>query len=198
MRMVNTYLVNICAETELFLVNTFLHHKMIHRYTWRRRDERSKQRSMTDYIALDERLRKDVLNAKVVRGMFEGSDHYTVLAKIRIRGTWEYRSKVKRKVNKVLATKGMDRKEVRVVYERKVCERLTEARTSIGEEASVNVFHVFKPVVNAVAAELVTYRVLKGGRKGRVWWTDKIMEVIERKKGHIEKCCKRMCHRRLK
>ena len=59
---------------------------MIHRYTWRRRDERSEQKSMIDYIAPDQYLRKDVMDAKVVRGMFPGSDHSNVLAKIRLRG----------------------------------------------------------------------------------------------------------------
>lgn len=39
---------------------------------------------MIDHIAGDEGLRKDVLDVKVVRGMmFEGFDHYAVLAKIK-------------------------------------------------------------------------------------------------------------------
>ncbi len=58
---------------------------MIHRYIWRR-NERGGQKGMIDYIAVDEKLRKDVLYAKVVRVMFELSDHCTVLPKIKIRG----------------------------------------------------------------------------------------------------------------
>lgn len=73
------HLVDVCAERQLFLANTCFQHRMIHRYTWRRRDERGEQKSMIDYIAVDEKLRKDVLDAKVVRGMFEGSNHYAVL-----------------------------------------------------------------------------------------------------------------------
>ena len=48
------------------------------------------QESVIDYIAVDERLRKDVLDAKVMRRMFEGSVHYPVLATAKIGGTWEY------------------------------------------------------------------------------------------------------------
>ena len=96
---------------ELFLANTFFQHKMIHRYTWRRRDERGKQKSMIDYVIVDQKLRKDVMDAKVVKGMFQGSDHYTVLVKIRMRGKWEYsKSKDRGKVNKVLASEKMDKK----------------------------------------------------------------------------------------
>ena len=58
---------------------------LIHSYTWRRRDERGKQRSRIDYIAVDERLKKNVLDVQVVRGMFDGSNHYTLVAKIQVR-----------------------------------------------------------------------------------------------------------------
>ncbi len=59
------HLVDICAERGLFLSNTFFQHKMIHRYTWARGDERS----LIDYIAVDNRLRREVEDAKVVRGL---------------------------------------------------------------------------------------------------------------------------------
>ncbi len=42
------YLVDICGERRLFLSKTFFQHKMIHRYTWARGDERS----MTDYTVV--------------------------------------------------------------------------------------------------------------------------------------------------
>ncbi len=40
---------------------------------------------MTDYTVVDERLRKDVMDAKMVRGALEGSDHYAVAIKIMLR-----------------------------------------------------------------------------------------------------------------
>ncbi len=39
--------------------------------------------SRSEYIAGDEGLRKDVLDAKVVRGVLEGSDHYAVWLNLR-------------------------------------------------------------------------------------------------------------------
>ena len=76
------HLVGKCAERGLFLANTFFQHKLIHIYIWRRKDERGEQKSMINYIAVDERLKKDVLDARRVRGMFDGSEHYAVLVKI--------------------------------------------------------------------------------------------------------------------
>ncbi len=50
-------------------MNTSSQDKMIHRYTWARGNERS----LIDYIAVNNRLRREVEDAKVVRGMFSGS-----------------------------------------------------------------------------------------------------------------------------
>lgn len=84
------HLVDICAKRRLFLANTFFQHKMIHQYTWRRGEDGGEKRSLIDYIAEDERLRKDVLDAKVMRGALEGSDHYAVVVKIILRDKWEF------------------------------------------------------------------------------------------------------------
>ncbi len=72
---------NICAGRGLFLSNTSFQHKMIHRYTWARGNDIS----LLDYIAVDNRLRREVEDAKVVRGIFSGSDHFAIVAKVRMR-----------------------------------------------------------------------------------------------------------------
>ncbi len=72
------YLVDIGTERGLFLSNTFFQHKRIYRYTWARGNERS----LNDYIAVDSRLRREVEDTKVVRGLFSGSDHVAVVAKV--------------------------------------------------------------------------------------------------------------------
>ncbi len=65
---------------------------MIHRYTW----ARGNNRSLIDYIAVDNRLRREVEDAKVVRGMFSGSDHFAVLVKVRMRQRWEFKGNGKK------------------------------------------------------------------------------------------------------
>ena len=42
-----------------------------------------------NYIVVNEKLKRNVLNVKAVRDMFEGSDHYVMLAKIKIKGRCE-------------------------------------------------------------------------------------------------------------
>ncbi len=86
------YLVDICAERGLFLLNTIFQHKMIHRYTW----VRGNKRSLIDYLAVDNRLRREVEDAKVVRGLFSGSDHFAEVVKVRMRERWEFRGNGKK------------------------------------------------------------------------------------------------------
>ncbi len=66
---------------------------MIHRYTWARGNERS----LIDYIAVDKRLRREVEGTKVVRGMFSGSDHFAVGAKVRMREKLEFKGNGKKR-----------------------------------------------------------------------------------------------------
>lgn len=51
---------------------------------------KEEQKGMSDYVVVDERLRKVVLNAKVERGSFKYSDHFAVLVEMKIRGKWRY------------------------------------------------------------------------------------------------------------
>ena len=66
------------------------------------------QNSIIDYIILDEKLRKDVLDVKAVRGLHEGSNYCVVLTKIKIKGRLEYgRKNAKGKVSKMLPSEMM-------------------------------------------------------------------------------------------
>ena len=66
---------------------------------------------------------------KVVKDIFEVSDHYTGLLKMKIRCRWEYgRSNDRKKMSKMQASKRMDRKEARDEYKRNG----SETRITIG------------------------------------------------------------------
>ncbi len=101
------YHVDICAERGLFLSNTSFQYKMIHRYTWARGNDRS----LIDYIAVDNRLMREVEDAKVVRGMFSGSDHFAVVAKVRMRERWEFEGNGKKGERRELASERLHNSE---------------------------------------------------------------------------------------
>ncbi len=117
------WLVDVCAERRLFLTNTFIQHKIIHRYTWRRGND-CEQKGLIDYVAVDERLRKDVSDAEVVRRMFDGSDHLAVLAKLKMKKKWMYEKKggVKKEIVKI---EKLQEKEIKDEYKREMAEALS-------------------------------------------------------------------------
>ncbi|XP_052756330.1 craniofacial development protein 2-like [Galleria mellonella] len=56
-------LLEVCLERNLVVTNTLFSHKLIHMYTWQRQTERS----MIDFVIVDERLRAKVKDTRVYR-----------------------------------------------------------------------------------------------------------------------------------
>ncbi len=126
----------------MLLLNTFFQHKMIHRYTWARGNERS----LIYYKAVDNRLRREVEDAKVVREMFSDSDHFAVVAKVRMRERREFKGNGRKEgERRELASERLRNSEKSQRYERKVEELLSRTRVGMEENACVSeVFEIFK------------------------------------------------------
>jgi len=79
-------LIQLCREVGLFLANTYFEHKWVHRYSWRVQDGTDKeQKALVDYVMIDSRLRWDVHDAKVIRGIIGISDHFAVISTIKVK-----------------------------------------------------------------------------------------------------------------
>ncbi len=187
------HLVNICAERGLFFLNTFFQHKMIHRYTWARGGERS----LIDYITVNKMLRREAEDAKVARGLFSGSDHFAVVAKVRVRERWEFKGNKKREgERKELASERLHNSENSQRYGRKVEELLSRARVGIEDNACVTeVFETFKRSLIQATEEVVGCKTCRQGKKGTAWWTQEIKIAVEEETGLQENVTKN-CARR--
>ncbi len=86
MRMGSTLWVSV-QRGGLFPTNTFQHKISTGMYTWTRGNEKS----LIDYVAVDNRLRREVQDAMVVRGVYSGSDCFAIVAKVRMRKQWEFK-----------------------------------------------------------------------------------------------------------
>ncbi len=128
------HLMDIYAERGLFLSNTFFQHKMIHRYAWARGDERS----LIDYIAVDNRLRREVQDDKFVRGLFTDSDHFAIVAKVRMREKWKLKENGRKEGVRELASERLRNSKESQRYEREVEEILSRARVGMEDNACVN------------------------------------------------------------
>ena len=60
-------LLDFCAGGRLSIMNTFFHHKDIHKYTWYRLEGSATQKSLIDLFVVSDDLRKSVMDVCVKR-----------------------------------------------------------------------------------------------------------------------------------
>ena len=182
------WLVDVCAERGLFLANTFFPHKMIHRYTWRR----AEQKGLIDYMAVDKSLKRDVTDAKVVRGMFDCSDHFAVLMKLKMRDKWIF-GRVEKGERRRLRSERFREREVREEYKNVLTEELESEREMLYGERNVEVmYEILKTAVRDVTERVVGTKVVrKRKKKGNAWWTDEVKEAVEKKREAYKKTLER-------
>ncbi|MEL7523216.1 MAG: endonuclease/exonuclease/phosphatase family protein, partial [Cyanobacteria bacterium J06553_1] len=78
-------LVEMCAERDMIVGNTWFQKKLIYKYTWER--EHGDERSLIDYILIERKFKSRLKDVSVHRGAAAGlSNHYLVEAKVRIEG----------------------------------------------------------------------------------------------------------------
>ena len=176
------HLVELCAERNVFLANTFFQHKDIHKYTWKRGEGGGvEQKSLIDYIICEESIRSCVKDARVVRGVLDVSDHFLVIAVLHVQLKW-------------IRKKGRDGREDRVDLKslkeenvnKNYIQELEILNEKIGREmygSDINKLweDTCKGILEIV--EKVCGRVKIGkGRKGDAWWNEEIKEGVKRKR----------------
>ena len=109
-------LVEVCTERRLIVGNTWFQKKLIAKYT--REGENGQERSLIDYVIVDEKSKKLLEDVNVYRGAAKGmSDHYLVEAKVRMRGFCKGgRERVAYK--RVVKVSELEKVEVREYFER--------------------------------------------------------------------------------
>ncbi len=142
------------------------------------------ERSLIEYIAVDNRLRREVEDAKVVRGLFSGSDHFAVVAKVRMRERWEFKgNKKKDGERRDLVRERLCNSEDGQRYGRKVEELLSRARVGMEDNAcGSEVFETFKRSLIQATEEVVGYKTCRQRKKRTAWWTQEIKTAVEDKR----------------
>ena len=85
-----------CEERDLCVGNTYFEHRSLHKYTRVSRGREGVEiKSIIDLVLVKRDMLRHVQDVKVMRGMGRGlSDHYVVLCKVRLVGTWIKRREV--------------------------------------------------------------------------------------------------------
>lgn len=178
------FLLEVCAEREMFLANTFFEHRHIHRYTWHRGEGEQEQKSLIDYAMMDSGLKGRILDSKAVRGMLTGSDHYTVLTKVRIRKEWKYERKERKLTVERINVRKLNEECNATKYKDILKETIKDMDVMIDLGNTVD--EVWKGTRDSMikAAEKVcgkkTFKMWK--KKGNAWFSKEIEEIVKKKK----------------
>ena len=176
-------LVEVCIERRLSVGNTWFQKRMIQKYT--RERENGQERSLIDYVLVDERSKRFLEDVNVYRGAAGGmSDHYLVEAIVRMKGVVK-REREEVNGKRVVRVCELEKAEVReafVVLIVNEWERIRNTRVLSVEEE----WETFKSIVMACAARVCGYKSIGRKKQGSAWWDEEVKELVREKRRLFE------------
>ena len=176
-------LVEVCIERRLSVGNTWFQKRMIQKYT--REGENGQERSLIDYVLVDERSKRFLEDVNVYRGAAGGmSDHYLVEAIVRMKGVVK-REREEVNGKRVVRVCELEKAEVReafVVLIVNEWERIRNTRVLSVEEE----WETFKSIVMACAARVCGYKSIGRKKQGSAWWDEEVKELVREKRRLFE------------
>ena len=176
-------LVEVCAERRMIVGNTWFQKKLIQKYT--REGEAGQERSLIDYVLVDERNKRSLEDVNVYRGAAGGmSDHYLVEAKVKLGGCVgrDRRGEVYQRVVKVSEFEKMEEREA---FQRLIVsewERVKDSRVLDVEEE----WELFKSTVMRCAGVVCGYKCVGRKKKGSAWWDEEVKGLVKEKRRLFE------------
>ncbi|XP_026331844.1 uncharacterized protein LOC113239183 [Hyposmocoma kahamanoa] len=170
-------LLEVCLEWNLLVTNTMFQHKKIHMYT---RAEGS-LRSMIDFVIVDERLGKKVLDTRAYCGVGIDTDHFLVVSRIGGLFTrWRYRVKKPVSVLERIKVENLQKTDVKNEYVSKLIERFD----GLDEVCRIeDLWKLFKEGMVEVATDMCEVSKRKKGLKTRnVCLDEDVRNVLSDKK----------------
>lgn len=172
-----------CKMQNMIITNTFFKHKDIHKIT---REVRSRnERSIIDYILVEEKDRKLVIDTKVRRGPEIGSDHYMVVSKIRDSNNIDERQntvlKNKIKFETIRAYK-LQNEETSKKYSSLLTKRLQEDTKRMKNVNVEEMWVTFRNTIIDTARTTCGSNRKINSKRQTAWWSEEIKNKIKLKK----------------
>ncbi|XP_061704212.1 uncharacterized protein LOC133515657 [Cydia pomonella] len=171
-------LLEICQEWNLCVTNTMFDHKRIHLYT---REAENVRKSVIDFVIVDERIRKNVIDSRVYRGSGIHTDHFLVMCRLRglFKG-WRQRPRAVTADLKRIKVENLQDEGVNDEYKSRLKTEF-EGMDEISE--TEHLWNSFKNKVVSVASEVCgVSKRHKGKKEKNVWWDQEVQEAVCEKK----------------
>lgn len=175
-------LISFCVNNNLIVTNTFYKHKDIHKFT---REVKSRnEKSIIDYFLVNRTYRNEIRDVKVRRGPEIYSDHYLVVAKVRlgIESQENHKRIYHKKVNETIKTYKLQETEIANKFSDDIQSKIER---EIGHWETMNLeqlWQYFKEIVLTSAKEACGTTTRNINKKQTRWWNQEIKEEVKSKK----------------
>lgn len=171
-----------CQLNNLIITNTFYQHKDIHKYT--RAEPSRQEKSIIDYIVVQEGNKSSIIDVRVRRGPEIGSDHFLLVAKIKQETTnFDKERKLRDTTteHETIRSYRLNNENIATKYRTEIKKEI-EARINDSELSAKELWNHFKDIVIDTAKKVCgTFKTNKD-KKQTAWWTDEIKKQVKIKK----------------
>lgn len=174
-----TRLLEFCVDNNLLIMNTIFQHKEIHKYT---REMKSRgEKSIIDYIIIEQENKKDLKDCKVRRGYEIGSDHYLLLAKIKKNELIRCEKKVDNIQKEKIRAYKLRNPEIREKYQKEVTEQIAKRQSIVNDDINES-WNTFKELLLRSAKNICGSNKTSNYKKRTAWWNEEIRKEVKEKK----------------
>lgn len=169
-------LVQLCAQNELRMNNTFYPHKPQHKFTY---ENTRGHKSTIDYIITNRNVHpSNILDVRILSSANTGTNHSMVLAKLR--GTIQKRKKdLERTVTKYNIESLQD-ESTRTLYQQRLSQKISENK--ILEDDVETAWTKLHTSIIAAADEALSKRKVKQGGQNKPWFTQEVKVLAAEKR----------------
>ena len=174
-------LLDFCAGGGLSIMNTFFHHKDIHKYTWYRLGDSATQKSLIGLFVVSDDLRNNAMDVCVKRGAELPTDHHRILCKLRL-ALSSRMQRFDRKGQKRIRWETLADEAVRHNFSENVDQRFSHLPS---KEADVETeWSLFRTSILGIATEMCGVKPIGPpiGQKRTPWQNDEVCAVVAEKK----------------
>ncbi|CAG5135514.1 unnamed protein product, partial [Candidula unifasciata] len=171
------HLLNLCAEQDLYITNTFYQHRQSQVKTWYKWNNLD-QASQIDFILVRQRQKRTVRDSKAVPNAGLDSDHRPVVMNI---CNSSRNSLHKQKREEIINTKKLEEENIKHEFELEITKAFADiAKEPVRIEEE---WDYYKSTITKILKDKCgTRKTGKGKKKGTAWWNEEVKEAVSNKK----------------
>ena len=167
------YLLQLCCSNGLCIMNTFFHHRDIHKYIWYRPS--MAQKSLIDFCIASSDLFSEVLDVRVKRGAKLSSNHHLVVCFLRFSKPWQNRKSRRSSVAFKIKWEALADRDVRKQFAFNMAAKLQQLG-KVSEDIKME-WSLFRAAMISSAVESSgrkRLRMAAGCEKRTPWWNQDV------------------------